>query len=968
YAGMVFQLGQFELTVSEITALQQVGHYTGKGTIKHDFLGGAKCNVTFEDLLVDQEFVVREGEAQAVTDGAENWTNQHYLDMVSPYPAGGVIESYGFLNDSTVFVVVNGVQQTYTFPENGNLPIVVQGANNVEIQFWPDGTIVVTTYGTSPSSDSLDANADRYAEFEAIAGQEQFFDKKQYDHFASNYELISCENNFNYFVPNTAKSTLGTTQIKAVYHVRTPGSSASGVSFKLGGGYSTVAHTQENDTTFVLTLPERSFSYDVYAYYGEFKIGKLRVVSLEQKERKVRIVPLVALSQSESAIEQAVNSIYAPANVALDVKIDSLFSTADFNAQTVFSDPEVDGMQKYTAQMRALRDAYKETHELASNEYLLFVIPGFETAAIDGYMVRGKGLGFVKLNGNLVEFVHTMAHELGHGMGGLTHSWGEDVSKKGLTTNLLDYSTGTKLIKGQWEDLNEAPNVVSMFDSEEDGESSGNLIAYFNIVMDGDKVVSRTPLYRKNWLQTKYGSTIVKDEAASELACVHKIWEDGEFKYSVERERVVYYNYYYDESTKKYNRYYSHDSTYIVSYDKSYSKFANEIYTVKRFFRKGKLSHEIALKFNGDIVPLEYLYGERPDEDVAIGDIYLTNNIGDQMALNGDMLATERSIWDKTTKADYFILIAIENDPVRWSILGFGWDDGTEYMWDETQEWYINESGEYWDNPGFVDLTNAVGGVVSPFAQMAIDYVNGKDPFAPIKNAYDEYDGTFVGFIFSGIKESYGDFIDDLNAGGYRKEQALWGAWVSFTSSGAMGSPYLKGVNLFDIKAKVKKLFVRNTIGTLDKIYKTQKSIIKTWKITIATATNLRKGNFGEIANDVFLTNKGYKALHTRLENIDAPTQQGIDGVFEKNGEYFIVESKYHGTATLGNTIDGKQMSDTWINGSNRLINAVGGNQSKFDEILNSGYKRLLAEISPDGTVIYKELDANANVLSVFNP
>ncbi|MFN6084003.1 MAG: hypothetical protein ACK476_03645, partial [Fluviicola sp.] len=262
---------------------------------------------------------------------------------------------------------------TYTFPENGNLPIVVQGANNVEIQFWPDGTIVVTTYGTTPSADHLDATADRYAEFEALSGNEKFFDKKQYDHFASNYELISCENNFNYFVSNTAKGTVGTTQVKAVYHVRTPGYSASGVSFKLGGGYSTVAHTQENDTTFVLTLPERSFSYDVYAFYGEFKIGKLRVVSLEQKERKVRIVPLVAISQSESAIEQAVNSIFAPANVTLDVKIDSVFSTAEFNAQTVFSDPEVVGMQKYTAQMRALRDAYKETHELASNEYLLFV-------------------------------------------------------------------------------------------------------------------------------------------------------------------------------------------------------------------------------------------------------------------------------------------------------------------------------------------------------------------------------------------------------------------------------------------------------------------------------------------------------------------------------------------------------------------------------------------------------------------
>lgn len=96
-------------------------------------------------------------------------------------------------------------------------------------------------------------------------------------------------------------------------------------------------------------------------------------------------------------------------------------------------------------------------------------------------------------------------------------------------------------------------------------------------------------------------------------------------------------------------------------------------------------------------------------------------------------------------------------------------------------------------------------------------------------------------------------------------------------------------------------------------------------------------------------------------------THQGIDGVFKKDNEYFIVEAKYHGTATLGNTVDGKQMSDTWINGSNRLRNVV-NNQAVYDDIINSGYRRLLAEVAPDGSVIYKELDINANVIGTFTP
>ena len=222
----------------------------------------------------------------------------------------------------------------------------------------------------------------------------------------------------------------------------------------------------------MLTLPERSFSYDVYAFYGDLKIGKIRVVSLEQKERKVRIVPLVAISQSESAIEQAVNSIFAPANVVLDVEIDSLYASSSFNTQTVFESPNTTLLEKYTEQMRALRDEYIQNHLFESGTQLIFVIPSFQDPSIDGYMVRGRALGFITQNSlaDLSTLSHTLAHELGHGIGGLVHSWGENQNLKGITNNLLDYSTsnGSKLIKSQWENLNSPSFIFSLLDDEED--------------------------------------------------------------------------------------------------------------------------------------------------------------------------------------------------------------------------------------------------------------------------------------------------------------------------------------------------------------------------------------------------------------------------------------------------------------------------------------------------------------------
>lgn len=182
-----------------------------------------------------------------------------------------------------------------------------------------------------------------------------------------------------------------------------------------------------------------------------------------------------------------------------------------------------------------------------------------------------------------------------------------------------------------------------------------------------------------------------------------------------------------------------------------------------------------------------------------------------------------------------------------------------------------------------------------------------------------------------------------------------------------------EALSLMENRARVRSVQGVSTAGSwMDDIYNAQKNIINQWKNTIENASNIRKGNFGEMASDAFLTEKSFQPLHTRLDNIDAPTRQGIDGVFKKGNEYFIVEAKYHGTATLSTLTDGtKQMSDAWITGggaNNRLFQAVGGNQAIYDDIINSGYKRLLAEIAPDGTVIYKELDASASVIGSFTP
>lgn len=133
-----------------------------------------------------------------------------------------------------------------------------------------------------------------------------------------------------------------------------------------------------------------------------------------------------------------------------------------------------------------------------------------------------------------------------------------------------------------------------------------------------------------------------------------------------------------------------------------------------------------------------------------------------------------------------------------------------------------------------------------------------------------------------------------------------------------------------------------------------QREILDQWADNIANASNAQKGNFGEIGADLNLNGKGYESLIPRIDDIDAPGHNGIDGVFKKNGEYFIVEGKYTGSASL-NPADSstglpRQMSDDWI--QQKLVDAVG--QSLADDIFDFGYSRILAKVAPDGSVTYK--------------
>ena len=126
----------------------------------------------------------------------------------------------------------------------------------------------------------------------------------------------------------------------------------------------------------------------------------------------------------------------------------------------------------------------------------------------------------------------------------------------------------------------------------------------------------------------------------------------------------------------------------------------------------------------------------------------------------------------------------------------------------------------------------------------------------------------------------------------------------------------------------------------------------------IPLINNIQKGNYGEMKMDIYFEGQGYERISLdRVVDLNTPTHQGVDGVYyNPNGHppYIIAEAKY-GTARLTNTRDGLQMSDTWINGSDRLVHAVG--KDVADDILLEGYGKILVNIGTDGEIAITNIE-----------
>ena len=229
------------------------------------------------------------------------------------------------------------------------------------------------------------------------------------------------------------------------------------------------AELHQESKTWTLKLPatDAQSSYDVYAIYEGEVLGKLRVVSYPKQSYRVRLVSVNGQRVGDvSELSKHLNNIYQQVGVEF-----RLAETDAFQAELSNGHIRQD--------LKKLRDSYEEQHPLDKDEVCVFVLSSELSKSskledVEGLMPRKSRFGYIftgnSPNGKIL--ARTLAHELGHGLFTLQHTFDDEyggTKSQGQTRNLMDYATGKELAAFQWNVLAN-PAVFTAADKAEEGE------------------------------------------------------------------------------------------------------------------------------------------------------------------------------------------------------------------------------------------------------------------------------------------------------------------------------------------------------------------------------------------------------------------------------------------------------------------------------------------------------------------
>ena len=251
-------------------------------------------------------------------------------------------------------------------------------------------------------------------------------------------------------------------------------------------------------------------AYDVFAVYEGEVLGKLHVVSYAKQQHKVTLVPINDAKLDKTHIERELNAVYTPVGVHFDVAVDERMR-GDYSWEVPGEEDKqlslvgksfwgYDKELKESTEMLQLQQAYQAKAGTLEGAYL-FVLDGAKglsssTAFLQGEMPRKSRFGYL-FSKDGEELSKTIAHELGHGLFTLRHTFdSEYAGKKSQKTssNLMDYAKGTSLAAFQWNVM-ASPAIFTAADKVEEGEIRLKKGEFLGFTPDGRVIQARPKEY-----------------------------------------------------------------------------------------------------------------------------------------------------------------------------------------------------------------------------------------------------------------------------------------------------------------------------------------------------------------------------------------------------------------------------------------------------------------------------------------
>ncbi|PKV49309.1 hypothetical protein ATE84_1330 [Aquimarina sp. MAR_2010_214] len=492
----VFTAGDFPVYVKKVSGS---GSFTGEGYISTPWLATVRIPVKFKNIKINTDMKLVDG--FVVTTYDPNWGSIVDADEIIEVVTGDNDDLDVFHVDFVITNVVANEDGTYTVTGADGQEITEEGGENVvfidsngtswEVSREGDVTKTPAAEGGEPTASNTAGMSSSGVSNITATGVNIVFEKGSgyysfdmlpngaSDKLKRKYEELPIANGGTYPVPYKAISDLSSHQSDVIIAKASFSDSKitkDDIVFKTAQGGKVDANWNSNGTIATLTL-EKKFDFtkeEILATVkpkdsgGQYTIaGTFSLMHLASQEVSNINIKLISVNgASLSGIANRINEIYNPAGIRFKVTEANPISISD----TTIDVGDSKLLTYYTEAEKAWINTFKATGTYQKNTYYLFVtdIPPSDSST-DGFMPLKSQFGFVFAQNDKGRVA---AHELGHGVFGLEHSFTEYDTQSGNTDLLMDYGTGIQLNHMDWEKMH-APGIqIYWFQGDEDGEQA----------------------------------------------------------------------------------------------------------------------------------------------------------------------------------------------------------------------------------------------------------------------------------------------------------------------------------------------------------------------------------------------------------------------------------------------------------------------------------------------------------------